>query len=117
MNHAFVRSASRRAGHVFTFAGERTTRGNFGNKYGAKLNASIVADMRRWAAREGWCLSRSAQADALRTRYSYVSKPTIFDVLSNASWRDTSYVPGRPDAEYWASLPPSVVVLRLMEVA
>jgi hypothetical protein len=83
-------------------------------RHRTKLTPAIVAELRTWAARDGFGLPRKVQAAALARRYPHVAAGTIVDVLDNESWHDPAYAPGAPDAAWLRTWPIVGLVLTVL---
>ena len=81
-----------------------------------RVDATLVAEFRRYARQEGYVLSQREQAKHLQqTFYGYgMSREALGDVLANRSWYDATYVPGEPDHAYWQALGPTSALLMVM---
>ena len=112
MDSSYVRAASRRAGVRFKLSALTPRRGYW--RHGRpKLTMAMVRQMRAWASRDGWGMPREAQAQHLATVFP-VRPRTVAEVLTNMSWRDASYEPGKPDADFWGTVCVTTVVLRVL---
>ena len=104
--------ASRRVGTQFKLLDAR--RKHYTPHARRKLLDADILRMRRWAACEGWGMTRKAQANVIKASFPHLAFGTIYDVLSNETWFDPLYVPGKPDVEHWGALPLPVIALRMV---
>lgn len=98
------------AAPLYSLARRRTGPGS--NRTG-KLHIEHVRDIRRWARREGFGVSRAEQARRVQQWYPGISTHALEQVLSNESWRDPAYTPGLPDPE-WHLTPVALLVLLMV---
>ena len=75
-----------------------------------RLSWALVREIRRWASRDGYGLSQTAQVARLQASYP-ISVDALRDVLVNGAWYDPMYHPGEPDRDYFNGLPLSQLVL------
>lgn len=63
-----------------------------------KLSWAEVKDIRLWASREGFGLTKAEQIRRLQQSfYGFgLSAPSLREILNNDTWHDESYVPGQP---------------------
>lgn len=91
----------------------RKTGATHGPKH-SRLSWALVREIRQWAARDGYGLSRVAQMAKLRESYP-VHPATLRDVLENRTWHDPAYQPGEPDLAYFKGRPLTQIVLRSVQ--
>lgn len=118
LDYSFAQQASRRAAAwqrthaagvvdraAAWFGLQRASRVNRYRGNRRKLTQRQVDEVRAWAGRAGYGLRTVAQARRLQAALPHVSVWTLVDVLRNASWHDSTYVPRAPDVAYWRALP------------